>query len=117
MELRVGKFGRSLLVIAIMGPFWAVGFAHPEDTEQLKRGAALSKTWCSACHVTGAQSQRSAADIAPPLAEIANNKKVSDARIRGVLNRPHGRMPTDALTTRQIEDVVAYILSLRRQPR
>ena len=121
MQLCVGKFGRSLQLLAVIGfvsgHISATGSARAEDAEQLKRGAALSQTWCSACHVTGAQSQRSAADIAPPLAEIANNKKVSDARIRGVLNRPHGRMPTDAMTTRQIADVVAYILSLRKQPR
>ena len=117
MELRVGMFGRSLLVIAALGfisdHVLATGPAHAADAEQVKRGAALAKTWCAACHVTGAQSQRSAADIAPPLAEIANNKKVSDARIHGILNRPHGKMPTDALTARQIENVVAYILSLR----
>jgi mono/diheme cytochrome c family protein len=88
--------------------------ARAADAEQVKRGGELAKTWCGACHVTGARSQRSAADVAPPLADIANNKAISDARIRGVLNRPHGRMPTDALTARQIEDVVTYILSLRR---
>jgi len=88
--------------------------ARAADAEQVKRGGALAKTWCSACHVIGANSQRSAADIAPTFTDIANNKAISDARIRGVLNRPHGRMPTDALTARQIEDVVAYILSLRR---
>lgn len=88
--------------------------ARAADAEQVKRGGALAQTWCSACHVTGARAQHSAADVAPPLADIANNKAISDARIRGVLNRPHGRMPTDALTARQIEDVVTYILSLRR---
>jgi len=121
LSLRVRKFGRSLLLFAaigfVSGHISATGSARAADAAQLKRGAALSQTWCSACHVTGAQSQRSAADIAPPLAEIANNKKVSDARIRGVLSRPHGRMPTEALTAQQIVDVVAYILSLRRQPR
>jgi mono/diheme cytochrome c family protein len=91
--------------------------ARAADAEQVKRGSALAKTWCSGCHVTGARSQRSAADIAPTFADIANNKAISDARILGVLNRPHGRMPTDALTARQIDDVVSYILSLRRKSR
>jgi mono/diheme cytochrome c family protein len=91
--------------------------ARAADAEQVKRGGELAKTWCSGCHVTGARSQRSAADIAPTFADIANNKAISDARIRGVLNRPHGRMPTDALTARQIDDVVSYILSLRRKSR
>jgi mono/diheme cytochrome c family protein len=104
-------------VVAIRFPAQTAQAADTPDAAQIQRGAKITQTWCSGCHVTGAQSQRKAADIAPPFTDIANNKAISDARIRGVLTRPHGRMPTDALTTRQINDVVAYILSLRRTPR
>jgi mono/diheme cytochrome c family protein len=114
---RVEKSGLlrlSLLAIAVLAVVLHRAPVQAADAEQIKRGGGLAQSWCSSCHVTGARSQRSAADVAPPLADIANNKAISDARIRGVLNRPHGRMPTDALTARQIEDIVAYILSLRR---
>ncbi|MEJ2120465.1 MAG: cytochrome c [Alphaproteobacteria bacterium] len=121
MKPRIEKSWQMLMALsAIAIAAFVIVNDHPAraaDADQVKRGGALAKTWCSGCHVTGAKSQRSAADIAPTFADIANNKAISDARIRGVLNRPHGRMPTDALTARQIDDVVAYILSLRRTPR
>jgi mono/diheme cytochrome c family protein len=96
---------------------WAAGYARAEDVEQVKRGAALTRIWCIECHVTGARSQRSAADIAPTFHEIANDKRVSGTKLRAVLIRPHRRMPTDALTVQQIEDVITYILSLKEQSR
>jgi mono/diheme cytochrome c family protein len=104
----------AALVAADLSPAQA---ANPAEADRVKRGEMLTDAWCSSCHVTGAGSQRSAADIAPPFYAIANNKAISNARIRGVLTKPHGRMPTDALTRRQIEDVVSYILSLRRTQR
>lgn len=116
---RVEKRKQIVLAVVAIAAFVMLyrAPAGAADAEQVKRGGALANTWCAGCHVTGANSQRSAADIAPTFADIANNKAISDARIRGVLNRPHGRMPTDALTARQIDDVVTYILSLRRTPR
>jgi len=113
---RVEKRKQIVLAVVAIAAFVMLyrAPAGAADAEQVKRGGALANTWCSGCHVTGANSQRSAADIAPT---FADNKAISDARIRGVLNRPHGRMPTDALTARQIDDVVTYILSLRRTPR
>jgi mono/diheme cytochrome c family protein len=36
-------------------------------------------------------------------------------RLRTFLTAPHGAMPDLSLTTREIDDVTAYILSLPRQ--
>jgi mono/diheme cytochrome c family protein len=113
-QLRLALFAIAVAALAVASRAPAQA-ADAADADQVKRGAKVTQTWCSGCHVTGAKTQRSAADIAPPFADIANNKAISEARIRGVLTRPHGRMPTDALTTRQINDVVAYILSLRHK--
>jgi len=124
VKLGVATFRRTIVAPMALAAaaVLAIGIAaqppaRAADADQVKRGSALVKTWCASCHVTGAGAQRSAADIAPPFAALANDKSISDARIRGVLARPHGRMPTDALTASQINDVAAYIISLRLKPR
>ena len=81
----------------------------------MKRGLAAARKWCAGCHVVAEQQRRPATDAAPPFAEIANNPKVSRDRLRGILIRPHSRMPTGVLTRDDIRDLLAYFDSLKTQ--
>jgi len=84
--------------------------AHAAD---IPNGRKVVDTWCQPCHApSGAQH---ASDVAPPLAEIAKTQSV-DA-IRGFLAHPHGAMPDIQLSRQQIDDVTAYLESLKTPPR
>jgi mono/diheme cytochrome c family protein len=74
-------------------------------------GKDLATTWCSACHLM--EGGQTTADGARPFASIAHDPKVTADRLRGFLVRPHGGMPELNLTRQEIENLVAYIESLK----
>ncbi len=74
------------------------------------RGEALAEQWCSSCHLIGTDGT-AGADVAPAFAGVA--ERMSEGALRAWLADPHPPMPKINLTTREIEDVIAYIVSLR----
>jgi mono/diheme cytochrome c family protein len=67
---------------------------------------------CSTCHaVEGpiADSQK-----APPLAAVAQMPSTTSLSLHAFLLTPHPTMPNYQLAPKEVDDVVAYILSLRR---
>jgi mono/diheme cytochrome c family protein len=53
------------------------------------------------------------ADGGRPFATMARDPKVTADRLRGFLVKPHGQMPELNLTRQEIENLVAYIESLK----
>jgi mono/diheme cytochrome c family protein len=80
--------------------------AAPTEAGDPVEGRAIAQRWCSSCH--------GASDAAPPL-EIAVNR--SDRRtdtLRAWLTDPHPPMPNLALSRADIDDLVAYLETLRK---
>ena len=77
-------------------------------------GRRIAERWCSSCHVAGNRS--GGTDAVPTLESIANDRRRSPEWVRQWLNDPHPPMPNLPLTRAQIEDVVAYLQTLRQQP-
>ena len=77
-------------------------------------GARIATVWCSNCHLVGAAAAPLAQDAAPPFAAIALRPGTTPAGLRAFLQAPHAAMPDYNLTPRQQEDVIAYLLGLRR---
>ena len=77
-------------------------------------GRALARRWCDTCHVVDAQQERGTSTGAPTFTAIANMKSTTAMGLRVFLQTPHGRMPDLHLTRAEIDDVIAYILSLKR---
>ena len=88
----------------------AVGQARAADGN-VERGAQVADQWCTACHATGTSGR--ASDGAPAFYEIANRQQVSGAHLRAFLADPHGAMEGFSLPRREIDDLAAYIMSLR----
>lgn len=78
-------------------------------------GRALALQTCARCHAVANEQKPSAVDGAPTFAEIARRPDTSEYRLRLFLSSPHGAMPNVALTTREIDDVTAYIMAKPRQ--
>ena len=101
--------GAACLMLA-WGPALAQGPGSPQ------RGRELAARLCSNCHTTdvGRQAGPTLADV-PSFAVIANRANATAESLAGKIIIPHSAMPGVQLTTAEIRDVVAYILSLRRQ--
>ncbi len=74
-------------------------------------GKALAGRWCGACHLV----QLRLTTIDPPtFTAIANDPAKTPDYIRKFLVSPHKDMPPIQLSPSQVEDIVAYLGTLRR---
>jgi len=94
-------------IVAAITAFMAAGtaFAQAPDAE---RGLDIAETWCILCHVVAPQGEGT--DIGPAFASVAG--KDPDV-LRAWIIVPHSGMPRLDLSEEQIDDVLAYILTLR----
>jgi cytochrome c len=83
----------------------------PTSSAQAGRETALRA--CSGCHLVGDSDPKQAPEGVPTFRSLARNQAITEARLRGFLHAPHPPMPDLALTRREIDDLVSYILSLR----
>jgi len=95
------------LVFVLVSPAAAQTVGHADD------GRWLAGQWCQGCHAL-APGERSANERATPFPELAQEPSVTAFWLRGFLRTPHDRMPDIVLSRDQTDDLVAYILSLRR---
>ena len=87
-------------------PAWA------DDNGQVLAGKAVAQTWCANCHVVAPEQARGS-DQAPSFASVAAGPDGTEARLRAFLAHPHGNMPDFKLAPAQIDDLAAYIRSLK----
>ncbi len=111
---------RSLIVVlwSIMGLVMA-GSCAGEETQPsgalVTAGHEFALQVCAACHVV-AKDQASKPILKPPAPSfllIAGRQTTTEAFLRQFLSKPHGKMSNPELADFQIDEVVAYLLSLK----
>ncbi len=101
------RFGALLLAVLIgLSPVSAVKAAGDPQS-----GRQLAERWCTSCHVVAGTGRGS--DTVPPFAEIAARKPFDKGMLTAWLTQPHPPMPNPDLSRREIDDIVAYLDSLR----
>jgi mono/diheme cytochrome c family protein len=106
----VKLFGAAFLVAASNA-------AVAQDAGDTAAGHRLAETWCGNCHVVGSEQKQGTSNGAPPFAAIADMKSTTELGLHAFLQTPHDRMPDLHLSRNETDDVVSYIISLRRQHR
>jgi mono/diheme cytochrome c family protein len=96
-----------LLMAASSGP------ASAQNGGDAEAGHRLSERWCSTCHVVTAAQSQGASTGAPSFRAIAADEAVTPMALDAFLQTPHHRMPDLHLSRAEVDDVSAYILSLR----
>lgn len=94
------------------------GAQTPPD--MARRGRALIETWCLQCHAlsTPASSVGGATSSgAPAFTAIARDPAWTPERTRAFLLRPHQPMPPLELSSLEIDEVLAYLASVRAAPK
>ena len=84
--------------------------AFPSAATDAAKGAQLARQWCVHCHVVGAAPAPGTVQQGPPAFAAM---EMTGEQLRTFLTRPHGAMPDLALTRSEINDVIAYIETLR----
>ncbi|HJS86840.1 MAG TPA: cytochrome c [Acetobacteraceae bacterium] len=107
------RFG-AVLLLGVMPVCASPLLAGAQDTGDSAAGRRIAERWCSDCHVIGPGQQRGTSYGAPPFEAVARMASITPMALRVFLQTPHGRMPDLHMSRAEIDDVIAYILSLRR---
>ncbi len=78
-----------------------------EGRGSAERGAFIAARWCTICHVAAGRGT----DAVPSLADAAHRRDAATLRV--FLAKPHASMPDPGLEMQGIEDVIAYMESLK----
>lgn len=76
-------------------------------------GSVVAHDVCIECHAVDPEQLISPNPGAPAFKEIANLHGMSFVSLNVLLRTPHGTMPLFVLKDREIDDLSAYILSMR----
>jgi len=82
--------------------------------QNVEAGKHIAQTWCSGCHLIGAEGPKTGSDATPSFSSIAQEKSTTAISLAAFLSTPHPRMPNYVLSRTEMRDVSAYILSLRK---
>lgn len=87
----------------------------PQGPPDVTRGKAIAERWCVSCHVIASDSNATVPAGVPTFRAIANRKEQTADNIRQILMMPHVPMPDMQLTRVEMDDLIAYMDSLRNK--
>jgi len=87
--------------------------ASPE-TSNVSEGHRLAEAWCKACHVIDMRTAGTA-NTAPDFVAIANQPSTTELSLKVFLGSNHRNMPNLILRPEPADNLVSYILSLKRK--
>ncbi len=104
------------VVIALVAPFF-IGPHHASGAilsqDSAAAGHRLAEAWCGECHAIEA-TPTPKATAAPDFAAIANRPSTTALSLKVFLRTNHPSMPNIVITPDQTDDLVNYILGLKR---
>ena len=108
---------KPIFVLALFAALTAAAAAQPVATDQqgsVEAGRALVEAWCAECHQTGAKLVEGKRP-GPNFVEIANRASTTPLALNVFLRSNHETMPNVIVARGEADDIVAYILSLKRK--
>lgn len=98
----------ALVLVVLAG----VAAGSPSAAAEVAKGEQLARQWCANCHVIGGNAPATVQQGPPSFQAIAQASLTAD-QLRAFLSHPHGAMPDLALTRSEIDNLIAYINTLR----
>lgn len=80
------------------------------------RGRISAGNLCSECHRTEPGPGPSRLATAPPFSQVAKTRGMTSMALNVWLHTSHPTMPNIMLKSDTVDDIIAYIMSLRAQP-
>lgn len=104
-------FITSLLLTLLAGS----GMASAQETGDAAQGRAFAANNCTACHAVQAGEEASPLHTAPSFTAVANTPGVTELALHTFFRTSHKNMPNFIIASKDIDDVTAYILSLKEK--
>ena len=89
--------------------------ASAQEMGDANKGEALAQSVCAQCHAVGKGEMNSPNPKAPTFTTVASTRGMTEMALRVWLQSPHPTMPSLMLDADAKDDVIAYILSLKRK--
>ncbi|MGF1621572.1 MAG: c-type cytochrome [Rhodomicrobiaceae bacterium] len=103
------KSRTALIVAAFLAA--TAGNAQAADTAQ---GRDLAQKLCVNCHIIEHGGEQDQVTVGvPTFMAIANEGEQTKSKLRSFMRHPHPPMPSVELSEHQLDNIVAYILSLK----
>ena len=96
----------SVLVVALN--------AEQSARADKSRGKALAEQRCSQCHGVK-RGEKSPDAAAPSFSDVAHEPSLTEYTLRVFLKTPHPTMPNLIIKPDEMDDIVSYIVSLKRK--
>lgn len=92
---------------------WIISSQQAAALEDPAEGKKIAEQWCANCHLVSSDQEKASADV-PTFMSIARRSNADLEKLRFFLANPHGSpMPNFNLSRKEIEDILAYIRTLR----
>jgi mono/diheme cytochrome c family protein len=94
-----------------------IAASHPANAEEIgdpEMGARLARDVCVECHAVDPDDTVSLNFAAPPFQEIADRPEITPLALSVWFRSPHPTMPNYVFSADENQDIIAYILSLRK---
>ena len=83
-----------------------------DHSGSIDAGRVLAEAWCSECHVIGTKIE--ASRRGPDFVDVANRASTTPLSLNVFLRSNHETMPNLIVARGEADDIIAYILSLKR---
>jgi cytochrome c len=101
-------------LVLVLG--WSSTETSAAEPGNIAVGQRLARHWCSDCHQVDVQRRHvKRPSAAPSFLEIANEPSTTPLSLRVFFRSNHKNMPSFHISRTQADDLVAYILSLKRR--
>ena len=98
-----------------LGLLALAGHAAAQEMGDAKKGATLAQSVCAECHAVRSGETRSPNTKAPTFTSVASTQGMTEMALRVWLQSPHPTMPNLMLDEDAKDDVIAYILTLKKR--
>jgi mono/diheme cytochrome c family protein len=107
----------ALAAVVVSGLIFRSGSLFAADVEShygdAEHGRGLAIRWCGPCHVVTADQKRSTTG-APSFETVARSSTLDGERLARLLLAPHPKMERLDLSRAALDDIAAYISSLKK---
>ena len=104
-------------LVLVLGALLASPGATAQEIGNAERGKMMASRLCSECHYTGAYDAESTNAKAPPFRAIANTRGMTAMALGVWMQTSHPTMPNIRLNPETLDDIIAYIRSLKSEPK
>ena len=105
---------RSTVLLVFAGVTFTIGSLQAQEVGNANEGLRIARAVCAECHLLDKLPGQSPNLIPPTFEHIANTPGMNSAAPTAALRTSHESMPNIIIKGSDLSDIIAYVLSLRK---